>query len=185
MSLLDLLCKSWFKKKWAIFSLFFVEMPQGRNRYNFAKKQQFWFFPWCFEKVIICTLIYCKIFWLLQLQFVKDDMVLNIGARFFFFILWTCTKSKSHNHEHTVWTVNDVLSRSTPFYWVNPSCQKGVDRLNSKKGGDPLKTSLTVHTVIDRIWFGFYIAFLMLFFLMLHRRAILKRKKKRVKQVYK
>ena len=31
---------------------------------------------------------------------------------------------------HTVWTVNDVLSQSTPFF--AKGCQKGMDRLKSK-----------------------------------------------------
>ena len=56
---------------------------------------------------------------------------------------------------YTVWTVNDdVVSWSTPFIelsrihalltgWID----KGVDRFNSNKGVDRLKTSLTVHAV--------------------------------------
>ena len=52
------------------------------------------------------------------------------------FTFWTMSKTC------TVWTVNDVLSRSIPFYWVDPYSisfwGKGMDRL---------KTSLTVHTV--------------------------------------
>ena len=60
---------------------------------------------------------------------------------------------KSDNLQYnTVWTVNDVLSRSTPFLELSRStpfftAMNGVDRLNSKNGVDRLKTSLTVHTV--------------------------------------
>ena len=42
----------------------------------------------------------------------------------------------------TVWTVNEVLIRSTPFYWVDPYPQL------KSKGMDRLKTSLTVHTAV-------------------------------------
>ena len=48
-------------------------------------------------------------------------------------------KHNQKYHIDTVWTVNDVLSWSTPFF------SKGCG--STQKGMDQLKTSLTVHTV--------------------------------------